>query len=253
MEDILSKLQNEPIALVIIAVLVVAIAFLFLIPVLRNYLKSFGLPTIKAGDEDKEADEPEEGEEEFKKVEKSVTSEVKKASKKFPKLNFKLDFKKKSPKTIVLIVIVLLVVFGVGYVAYDFYSRPVRVVSAWQFKLERGGAIKKLQNEGLVAWPKAKIYLLDLRSRESYAKDHLVGSESLPADRAVTEFYPIENVTMIIYSSNFNEARKVAEGIVKNGQSGKINYENPGQVIIIKDGFEGLKGAGLKTESGEWD
>ena len=147
----------------------------------------------------------------------------------------------------------MIVVVGVGYVAYDFYFRPVRVVSAWQFNLERGGVIKKLQNEGLAAWPKAKIYLLDLRSREFYAEDHLVGSESLPADRAVTEFYPIENVTMIIYSSNFNETREVVEGIVKKGQSGKINYENPGQIIIIKDGFEGLKGAGLKTESGEWD
>ncbi len=253
MEDLLSNLQNEPLVLIIVAIFAVAIAFLFMIPVFLKYLKLFGLPTIKASDEAKEADEPEEEEDESKKAEKSVTSEVKKATKKFPKLNFKLDFKKKSPKTIVLAVITLLVVVGVGYVAYDFYFRPVRVVSAWQFNLERSGAIKKLQDEGLVAWPKAKIYLLDLRSRESYAKDHLVGSESLPADRAVTEFYPIENVTMIIYSSNFNEARKVAEGIVKNGQSGKINYENPGQVIIIKDGFEGLKGAGLKTESGIWD
>lgn len=174
-------------------------------------------------------------------------------SQKRRKLSFKLGFKNKSPKTIVLAVITLLIVVGVVYVAYDFYFRPVRVVSAWQFRLERSGAIKKLQDEGLVAWPKAKIYLLDLRSRESYAKNHLVGSESLPADRAVTEFYPIENVTMIIYSSNFNEARKVAEGIVKNGQSGKISYEKPGQVIIIKDGFDGLKGAGLKTESGIWD
>ncbi len=257
-EDLLNNLQNEPVVLVLVAVLAVAIAFLFMIPVFINYLKSFGLTKIKADDEVKEVEEPEgeaEKPEKPRKEEKVEASEVKKPSKKLPKFSFNLNLKKKSPKTIVLTIIALVIVVGVGYFAYDFFFRPVRIVNAWQIRLERASGINQLQEKGGSAWTSAKVHLLDIRSGESYAEEHIIGSSSLPANRAKTEIYPIDGVALVIYSSefSFDSAKEVAEAILKNGDSGRISYKNQGKIYIIKDGFEGLKKSGLKTEEGAYD
>ena len=146
-------------------------------------------------------------------------------------------------------------ILALAYLSYDFFFRPVREVSAWQIKLEQEGKIKRLQKGGLGAWQEAKTYLLDVRNRAIFEKEHLVGSQSLPADRAITETYPIQDVPIIVYSdkSSFDEAKKVAEAIVKNGASSKGAAKNPGRIYVVKDGFEGLKNAGLVTESGVWD
>ena len=223
MEDILSKTQNEPLVLFLIIVGLIAIATIFLIPVFLKYLKSS----------------------KYKFAQKKLTI----------KFNLNIKSKIKSPKYIIVSLLVVVFVVGIGYLAYDFFLAPIRIVSAWQIKLEKGSQLSKLQDGGLASWPKAKIYLLDLRDRDSYAKDHLVGSESLPANIAAIEFYPIDKVTLVVYSSKSNlaEARIAAEGIVKNGGSGKIKYNQPGRIIIIKYGFESLKDAGLKTEGGVWD
>jgi rhodanese-related sulfurtransferase len=240
-ENLFDTLQNEPVVLVIIAVLAVGVAFLFTLPVFLKYTKSFDLPVIKAS------------EVKPKKKEKVAAPKQKEAPKPRPSLG--LTFNIRSVKILAPLVIVIVILLGGGYLAYDFFVRPVRIVAAGQFKLEKRGALSKLQERGLSAWPEAKLYLLDVRSRSSYAQDHVVGSESLPANRAKLEFYPIEGVPVAVYSSelNLDVAREVAEAISKNGESGRITYENPGKVYVIKDGFEGLKASGLKTEAGEWD
>ena len=276
MEDILNKLQNEPIALVFIAVVAVVIAFLFMIPVFLNYIKSFNLPIIKSEDEEtesstgvveKETEEMKETEEEVEEVKTpeveapqeqevpkeiktahSVASKIKAPAPGFQKLNLKFGFKFAPLKYIFLVVIGLILV-GTAIFAFDFLLRPVRMMDSWQLKLEKGGQLSKLQAGGLSSWPEAKIYLLDVRSRDSYKKGHLRGAENLPSYKAA-EFYPIENIPVIVYSSEFSlsEARKVADAITENGKSGRITYENPGKIFVVKDGFEGLKKAGFKIE-----
>lgn len=274
MEDILNKLQNEPIALVFIAVVAVVIAFLFMTPVFLNYIKSFNLPTIKSKDEEpekstevgeKETEEKEETEEKTEEVETPAVEEVPKETTTahlvvskikipapgFQKLNFKFGFKFRPLKYLFLVVIGLILV-GTAIFAFDFLLRPVRMMDSWQLKLEKGGQLAKLQAGGLSSWPEAKIYLLDVRSSDSYEKGHLRGAQNLPSYRAA-EFYPIENVPVVVYSSEFSlsEARKVADVINENGRSGRITYENPGKIFVVKDGFEGLKKAGFRIESGE--
>lgn len=271
MEDILNKLQNEPIALVFIAIVAVVIAFLFMIPVFLNYIKSFNLPVIKSEDEEtesstevveeetEEAKETEEETEEIKapeveeapketKTVSSVASKIITPAPGFQKLNLKFGFKFAPLKYIFLVVIGLILV-GTAIFAFDFLLRPVRMMDSWQLKLEKGGQLSKLQAGGLSSWPEAKIYLLDVRSRDSYKKGHLRGAENLPSYKAA-EFYPIENIPVVVYSSEFSlgDARAVADAIDENGKSGRITYENPGKIFIVKDGFEGLKKAGFKIE-----
>jgi len=141
-----------------------------------------------------------------------------------------------------------------GYLFY-YYNQPVRIVTASQFKLEKGKDIRELQQNG-GTWDTVGLYLLDVRSRSEYAVEHLKASASLPAERAANESYPIEKVDIAVYSTNdkFEEARKVADAIKRNGYSIKAKYKDKiGKIYVIKDGFEGLKKAGLATQSGGWN
>ncbi|MEX0621955.1 MAG: rhodanese-like domain-containing protein [Candidatus Woykebacteria bacterium] len=246
MESFLENLQNDPTVLIIVAALAVVIALAFTLPALLKYFKSLGLPTIKA---------PEEKSEKTTEAKPAASNQKKPA---LPTFTFNLSlksFKIKSPKALAVGIVVIIAALVVGYFAYDFFFRPVRVVSAWQLRLEQGAKIKELQEGGLAVWPTAKIYLLDVRSRDDYAKEHLRGSGSLPANRAEDEFYPIEDVVVVVYSGQhgYDLAKGAADDIWQNGQSGRVNYKNQGKIYVVKDGFEGLKNSGLTTEEGEWD
>ena len=237
MENFLGDIQNNPYVILIIAALALAISLLLVFPTFFSYIKSLGAPLAGFGTK--------------KKSEEQLPE--KKSKKELPKLNINFNFK--SAKTLVLAGLVLLIVAGGGYFAYDFFYRPVRIVNAWQLKIEQGGKLTKLQKGGLAVWPNAKIYLLDIRSRETYAAEHLVGSESLPANRAKQEFYPLEDTVVVVYSSEFNfeDSKKVADAMIKNGKSGIVKIKKPGKVYVIKNGFEGLRASGLKIEEGGWD
>lgn len=171
------------------------------------------------------------------------------------KISRGFGFIKEYPRRSLAFVIVGLV-FIFGLYAFYYVNQPMRVVTATQFKLEKSASIKQLQEQGLGSWRVAGVYFLDIRSREEYAKEHLKGSESLPTERAIKGKYPFEKIDMAVYSSSskFEEARKVAEAIKKNGDAAEDKYkEKFGKIYVIKDGFEGLKAAGLITESGIWD
>jgi rhodanese-related sulfurtransferase len=228
--DLLSYLQNELIILLLLAAAAVTIASFIVLTALFRPIQ-----VIKSKEE---------------KDLGGKHAKDKKSSEYRPFLNKKTIIK------VLLSGLIGLVVLGAGYLAYDFFLQPVRIMGAAQFKLEKEKNISQLQKGGLSAWQQAEVYLLDVRSREKYSVEHLVGSESLPAERAVSEAYPIEGVAIAVYSDEaaFDEARKVADAIIKNGESGKVEYdERIGKVFVIKDGFEGLKKAGLSTESGVWD
>ncbi len=160
-------------------------------------------------------------------------------------------------KIVALAFLIPLLLVG-SYFLYQVYQegRLVKILSAAEFKEKKFESIQLIQREGLSGSERAKLYLLDIRSREDYAREHLVGSASLPADRATKEMYPIEETDLAIYSVNseFGKARRVADAIKENGDSIKYKYqEKIGKIYVISDGFEGLKNAGLATESGVWD
>jgi len=231
MSSLFNFLQYEPIILVVFSAVVVTLALFLIRRVIFRPAQSI------------ESEEKEVGEGQQPSQEKAGSRN-------------KLFMNAKKAVNMILISLVFLVVLGVGYLAYDFFLQPVRIVGAAQFKSEKGKNISQLQKGGLSAWRQAKVYLLDVRSRKKHSKEHLVGSESLPAERAVTEAYPIEGVVIAVYSDEaaFDEARKVADAIIRNGESGKVKYdERIGKIFVIKDGYEGLKKAGLSTESGGWD
>jgi len=167
----------------------------------------------------------------------------------------RLGFIKRHPKrSLAAVLVVLIAIFGAC--VYYYFSQPVRIVSAAQFKLEKGGAISELQQRGFSSWEAISLLLLDVRSRQEYATEHLKGSASSPVEIAVREVYPKEEVDIVVYSaaSRFDEARKTADSIKKNGNLVKDRYkERVGKIYVIRDGFEGLKKAGLATEVGIWD
>ena len=228
MDELLVYLQNEPVILGLFAAVVVTVASFFLLSV-------FFRPIQVITPKERQKDKSKKGESNSK---------------------YKFGLTKRKAVQTALAILIGLAMVGASYLAYDFFVQPVRIVGAAQFKLEKGESIHQLQTKGASSWQQAKIYLLDVRSRTEYAKDHLVGSESLPAERAINEAYPIEGVAVAVYSdkSGLDEARKVADAIIKNGESGKVKYkEEIGKIFVIKDGFEGLKNSGLKTEVGGWD
>jgi rhodanese-related sulfurtransferase len=229
-DELIAYLQNKPIVLVLLAAVAVTIASFVVLPALFRPIQAI---------------RPKEEKDQGKKGAKD-----KKGSEHKGFLNKKTIIK------FLLSGLLGLVVLGAGYLAYDFFLQPVRIVGAAQFKLEKGKNISQLQKGGLSAWERVEVYLLDVRSREKYSTEHLVGSESLPAERAISEAYPIEGVAIAVYSDEaaFDEARKVADAIIRNGESGKVKYDKKiGNIYVIKDGYEGLKKAGLSTESGGWD
>jgi rhodanese-related sulfurtransferase len=150
----------------------------------------------------------------------------------------------------------VLVAIFIGYLFY-YFDQPVRIVTATQFRLEKSQTLKRLQQRGLIAWKNTGLYLLDVRSRDEYAKGHLKASESLPVERAVKEAYPpIKGLDIVIFSANARpeEAQIVANAIKKRGEKMEnIDREKFGTIYIISDGFEGLENAGLITEKGVWD
>lgn len=166
---------------------------------------------------------------------------------KFPQ---RLEFIKRHPRRSLVAAVVVLFVLAAGYLFY-YYSQPVRIVSAAQLKLEKGKAME-LTQQGYSGRDKAKFYFLDVRSRAEYAVEHLKGSASLPAENTAEASSDVK-MDVAIYSSaaRFSEARRVADTLKKNtnlAKKGKV-----GKIYVIRDGFEGLKAAGLATEPGIWD
>ena len=228
MDELFVNLQNELVILGLFAAVVVTAALFLLLSV-------FFRPTQVITSKERQKDKPKKGE---------INSK------------HKFGLTKRMVVQTSLAILIGLAMIGASYLVYDFFVQPVRIVEAARFKLEKGENIHQLQTKGASSWQQAKIYLLDVRSRTEYAKGHLVGSESLPAERAINEAYPIEGVAVAVYSdkSGLDEARKVADAIIKNGESGKVKYDKKiGRIYVIKDGYEGLKKAGLSTESGGWD
>ncbi|MDP2671027.1 MAG: rhodanese-like domain-containing protein [bacterium] len=147
-----------------------------------------------------------------------------------------------------IIAVLLVVVLAGGYYLY-LSSQSVIYLSGSELKSRKASNLQILEKEGVGASRKAQIYLLDIRSRDEYIEEYILGSASLPAERAKKEAYPMDKkyILVVFGSQNrFDEAKETAAAIIKNGK--ESGYQ--GNVFLIKDGFEGLKKAGLKTARG---
>lgn len=228
MNDLLNYLQNELIVLVLLAAAAVTIASFIVLPALFRPTQA-----IKPKKEGQGKGPKKEG------------------------VNSKYDFlpTKRATIQVSLAILIGLAMVGASYLAYDFFFQPVRIVRAAQFKFEKGKDIKELQQRKLGSTQKSEVALVDIRSRSEYAIEHLKGSASLPAELVVKRNLKV-NLDIAVYSSadEFEEARRVAEAIRKNAESTQNKYkEKIGKIYVISDGYEGLKNAGLITESGAWD
>lgn len=229
-----TQFLKEPIVLVLLAAIAATAALLFLVPGLLGYIGSMKLPKLGSPSEEKPKVKPA------------------KEKKPTPAVNLQINLKSKKAAAALLLA---LAIFGAGFVAYDFFLRPVRILSSSQLKLEKGRVIEKLQQGSLGDFTKVGIAILDVRSRGEYAQDHLVNSASLPAGRAVN-MVPLDGVVLVIYSSSsqFAQARLVADSMRKNVRFAKGEYKKgQGRIFVVKDGFEGLKEAGFVTTPGIWD
>lgn len=156
----------------------------------------------------------------------------------------------------VFYILILLIVGGVGFYIFKANTAPILYLNAEQTNNRESSKLKELQAKGFKNFQTIGVYLLDIRSRKDFAASHLKGSTSQPAESAAVLTYPLEKVDIIVYSTekDSESAKKVGEQILKNGEKVKSTYKNPvGQVIVVTDGFEGLKSLGLETEKGAWD
>jgi rhodanese-related sulfurtransferase len=147
-------------------------------------------------------------------------------------------------------IIILLFVFGFFYYLK---TQSVQTVTAQKLKNSEITNIQILQGKDPLWYENSALLLLDIRSREDYAKGHLKNSRNLPAEE-IKRFIQPEREAVAIYSSkdNFSEVEKAADYISKKNKD--LNQENKvGKIYIIEDGFEGLKDAGLIVEEGFYD
>ncbi|MBI4811989.1 hypothetical protein HY798_00855 [Candidatus Falkowbacteria bacterium] len=159
------------------------------------------------------------------------------------------------------IAVILILVCGAAfYYSFFFKSRlvqrtvsVVRIVSSEQLQEREIENISILIGDDPAWYKKTRLLFLDVRSGEEYVKEHLKNSMSLPVDK-MQQFLQPEEVSLAVYSSRDEllEAEKVAGYLdQKNRDFGRAGMV--GEIYLIGDGFEGLKSAGLPTESGFFD
>lgn len=129
-------------------------------------------------------------------------------------------------------------------------SIPVPIeVTASQLQSEKAVGLAAIQSKGIMSYRQAGLYLLDLRNFNDFTTDNINGSSNKPVEKAKQEQSLFDGVDLVIYSyaNDLTGAQEAAAAITKNSQQNLELYKNPGKVIIVKDGYEGLKNLGLLT------
>ena len=166
------------------------------------------------------------------------------------KLSFTISYSfKKIRKNLVWSVTVAVVV-GVllgGSIFYYFASLPT-VITAAEFKNAESEALKQLESiRTLEVQEKGSIYLMDTRSHLDYFNSHVGGSfNASPKKFDPSKFEPDNSVAFYSSKDEFDEAYRMARS---------LKLEKPKnlflKVYVIKNGFEGLREAGIEIRSGD--
>lgn len=212
-EDLLSNLQNEPSMLVLIAFLVVVVAFLFLFPKFTNDTYSFNLASLRDSESGK-----------------LILPNIKSSAEKI----------RKNWVAVVAVVIALSVAGGAALFLY-IQNTPVLILSARHFLILERSQVELLKTAGSYAeiYDKGDLLFFDTRDASSYFIAHAQGAENVKPSQFIEVkdlSYP-KDKRVVLYGSKsqFDQLRVVAE---------KIRQAGAEKVYIIKDGIDGFKGAG---------
>ena len=83
-----------------------------------------------------------------------------------------------------------------------------------------------------------KLLLIDVRSKEAFAKDHLENARNIPLEEL--EKAPIEDIEMIVYSERGEDSVNASRILSNRGYQGVYNLEG-GVVFWIRAGYGVVK------------
>ena len=159
-----------------------------------------------------------------------------------------ISFKKikQNPVTSAVTLFLVVVIFGGGYFFY-LQGRP-QIVSAEDLSSNESESLDYIQGEEFDYYivKNSDMYILDVRSEEEYAKEHIKGSFSVPIEEVRQGFSLPTDRKITVYSSEdkLDEAREAA-----NIFQGQIEVK----IYVVKGGFESLKNGGLETDVGFYE
>ena len=166
------------------------------------------------------------------------------------KLSFAIFYSLKKVRKNLAWSVTVAVVVGVllgGSIFYYFASLPT-VVTAAEFKNAESEALKQLESiTTFEVQEKGSIYLMDTRSHLDYFNSHVGGSfNASPKKFDPSKFEPDNSVAFYSSKDEFDEAYRMARS---------LKLEKPKnlflKVYVIKNGFEGLREAGIEIRSGD--
>jgi hypothetical protein len=112
--------------------------------------------------------------------------------------------------------------------------------------------LETIQERGYQDWYETKLYVVDARDSQKYEQEHIKGSGKTTAKRLTTLLLPSDTTFVLISDSqDLVGLRKTLEEVERN--SLKNGLDRKAKIYLLKDGYEGLKRVGLKTEAGGYD
>ena len=159
-----------------------------------------------------------------------------------------ISFKKikQNPVTSAVTLFLVVVILGGGYFFY-LQGRP-QMVSAEELSSSERASLDYIQGEEFDYYivKNSDMYILDVRSEEEYAKEHIKGSFSVPIEEVRQGFSLPTDRKITVYSSEdkLDEAREAA-----NIFQGQVEVK----IYVVKGGFESLKNGGLETDVGFYE
>lgn len=151
------------------------------------------------------------------------------------------------PTRLAIVIFVIVLLLTAGYLFY-LQGRP-QIITAERFNKREAASVGIIQNnQDYFIIKNSDMYIVDIRSEEEYTKEHIKGSFSVPFEEfekwsKLQKGSKIKGKKLAIYSSRdeLGQAREAAD-IIKG--------EVEDKVYVVKEGFEGLKSAGLATAQG---
>lgn len=140
------------------------------------------------------------------------------------------------------LLVAVAIVVGMLALGYYLYSKDLPVqIAASSFVRQERAELDKIQNEPTPAAAieaTDQLVLIDIRGAGFY-REHIQGAYAIPLEIFRLEEQPISHKRVAVYSDNLKDSQEAANYLKKQRNL---------KIYIIKDGYEGLKAAGLKIQ-----